>query len=242
MKTIVILSAALTTSVLLSGCCTSGGPHTPASRGFTPIFNGRDFEGWKLDETAAAHWRVVDGSLDFDGVKGDLWTERSFENFELLVEWRWEGPSQGTIERPLIELDGSSRIDENGDVVTVQIEERDSGIYLRGNSKSQVNIWEWPAGSGEVYGYRTDGSMPATTRAAATPRMRADRPVGEWNSFRILLVGETLDVHLNGEHVLMNCLLPGVPASGPIGLQAHGSGIRFRNLLVRPIPDASPAR
>ena len=151
------------------------------------------------------------------------------------MEWRWEGPSQGRIERPIIEPDGSYRLDEDGERVTVLVEERDSGIYLRGNSKSQVNIWEWPAGSGEVYGYRTDGSMPAATRAAATPRSRADRPIGDWNSFRILMIDETLDVHLNGEHVLVDCVLPGVPESGPIGLQAHGSGIQFRNLYVRPI-------
>ena len=77
--------------------------------------------------------------------------------------------------------------------------------------------------------------MPAATRAAATPLARADRPVGEWNAFRISMVGETLNVHLNGQHVLVDCVLPGVPASGPIGLQAHGSSIRFTDILVRPI-------
>lgn len=245
MKSTVILTATVLSTAALSlglagGCCTV--QSDPVTDGFTPLFNGTDFEGWNRNADAEAHWSVREGVLDFDGVKGDLWTTDSYEDFELLLEWRWEGPSQGPVERPIIEPDGSLRLDENGDAVTVLVEERDSGVYLRGNSKSQVNIWEWPAGSGEVYGYRTDGSMPAATRAAATPRMRADRPVGEWNSFRILLVDETLDVHLNGEHVLMNCLLPGVPASGPIGLQAHGSGIRFRNLLVRPIPGASPAR
>ena len=40
----------------------------------------------------------------------------------------------------------------------------DSGIYLRGSSKSQVNIWCWPIGSGEVYGYRTDASQPPEMR------------------------------------------------------------------------------
>ncbi len=201
--------------------------------GFNPIFNGVDFEGWKVDDVAAEHWRIVDGELDFDGVKGDLWTISSYEDFEISLEWRWEGPSQGPMQRPVIDLDGSYRLDENGDRVTVLVEERDSGIYLRGNSKSQVNLWEWPAGSGEVYGYRTDGAMPAATRAAATPRSNADHPVGEWNSLWIRLVGETLDVWLNGEHVIVACELPGVPESGPIGLQAHGSGIRFRHLHAR---------
>ena len=223
------------TSNALVGCCTQEPPELRESTGFLPLFNGRDFDGWKVDELVTKHWSVIDGTLDFDGVKGDLWSLESFEDFELLVNWRWEGPSQGLRQRPLILPDGSYQLDQNGDQVTVEVEERDSGIYLRGNSKSQVNIWEWPAGSGEVYGYRTDGSMPAATRAAATPLDRADRPVGEWNAFRISMVGETLNVHLNGQHVLVDCVLPGVPDAGPIGLQAHGSGIQFTDILVRPI-------
>ena len=234
MKSTTSASVLLVASALSIGCA---GPASvnPREAGFVPLFNGVDFDGWKVDELVAEHWAVIDGTLDFDGVKGDLWSLESFEDFELLVSWRWEGPSQGSIERPIIEPDGSYRKDDAGDTVTVLVEERDSGIYLRGNSKSQVNIWEWPAGSGEVYGYRTDGSMPAATRAAATPLDRADRPVGEWNAFRISMVGETLNVHLNGQHVLVDCVLPGVPDSGPIGLQAHGSGIQFTDILVRPI-------
>ena len=234
MKSTTSASVLLVASALSIGCA---GPASvnPREAGFVPLFNGVDFDGWKVDELVAEHWAVIDGTLDFDGVKGDLWSLESFEDFELLVSWRWEGPSQGSIERPIIEPDGSYRKDDAGDTVTVLVEERDSGIYLRGNSKSQVNIWEWPAGSGEVYGYRTDGSMPAATRAAATPLDRADRPVGEWNAFRISMLGETLNVHLNGQHVLVDCVLPGVPDAGPIGLQAHGSGIQFTDILVRPI-------
>ncbi|WP_410960635.1 hypothetical protein, partial [Salmonella sp. SAL4357] len=44
-----------------------------------------------------------------------------------------------------------------------------SGISLRGSSKSQVNMWCWPVGSGEVYGYRTDKKLPPEVRAAVTP-------------------------------------------------------------------------
>ena len=222
-------------SNLLTGCCTQEPQEPRESTGFLPLFNGRNFDGWKVDEAADAHWSIRDGALDFDGTKGDLWTADSFEDFELLVDWRWIGPSQGLRQRPIILPDGSYQLDEHGDQVTVEVEERDSGIYLRGNSKSQVNIWEWPAGSGEVYGYRTDGSMPPETRAGATPVKNADQPVGEWNRFRIHLVGEILNVHLNGEHVLRDCPLPGVPAQGPIGLQAHGSAIQFTNLAIRPI-------
>ena len=52
----------------------------------------------------------------------------------------------------------------------------DSGIYLRGSSKSQVNIWCNPLGSGEVWGYRTDQKQTEDVRKAVTPIKNADSP------------------------------------------------------------------
>jgi hypothetical protein len=111
--------------------------------------------------------------------------------------------------------------------------ERDSGIFLRGSTKSQVNMWMWPCGSGEVWGYRTDPKMPADVRAACTPKVAADAPVGQWNRFRIRMQGDVLDVWLNGAQVIESATLPGVPAEGPIGLQSHGSAVEFANIYVR---------
>ncbi|HLY72532.1 MAG TPA: DUF1080 domain-containing protein, partial [Planctomycetota bacterium] len=100
----------------------------------------------------------------------------------------------------------------------------DSGVYIRDRKgKAQVNIWTWPIGSGEVYGYRMDKNQPAAVRAAVTPKKKADKPVGEWNSFVITLKGTRLTVVLNGETVIENADLPGLQARGPIGLQHHGS-------------------
>jgi hypothetical protein len=109
----------------------------------------------------------------------------------------------------------------------------DSGIFLRGHGKSQVNIWGWPAGSGELWGYRTDEAQPASVRAGATPRVRADRPIGQWNRFVITMKGDRVTVELNGRTVVENARLPGVPERGPIGLQHHGDPIDFANLYVR---------
>jgi hypothetical protein len=127
------------------------------------------------------------------------------------------------------------------------LENADSGIYLRGFSKSQVNIWCWPIGSGEVYGYRTDRAQPPEVRAGVTPKVRADRPVGEWNSFEITMRGDKLTVLLNGQEVLRDAALPGIPAEGPIGLQHHGgfkdgrylpasSLVQFRDIQIKELP------
>src|SRR5207244_12905920 len=112
---------------------------------------------------------------------------------------------------------------QDGKDETIEIEDADSGVYLRGSPKSQVNIWMWPIGSGEVYGYRTDNKMPAEVRAGVTPKKNADRPRGEWNTFEITMKGDRLWVKLNGEEVISNAQLPNVPPSGPLALQHHGS-------------------
>lgn len=120
----------------------------------------------------------------------------------------------------------------------------DSGIFLRGSSKSQVNIWCWPIGSGEMYGYRTDPEQPAEVRAAVTPRRQADKPAGEWNRFEITVRGGRVSVVLNGKKVIEEAQLPGLPASGAIGLQHHGakrdgkwvsppSLVQFRNIFLQ---------
>jgi hypothetical protein len=54
----------------------------------------------------------------------------------------------------------------------------DAGIYLRGSSKSQVNIRCWPVGSGEVYGYRTDPSQPPEIRAGESSVRRPAHLLG----------------------------------------------------------------
>ncbi|MGE3818127.1 MAG: DUF1080 domain-containing protein, partial [Isosphaeraceae bacterium] len=123
----------------------------------------------------------------------------------------------------------------------------DSGVYLRDpKGKSQVNMWCWPIGSGEVYGYRMDKSMPAKVRAGVTPRTQADKPIGQWNAFEITLKGDRLTVVLNGTTVIEDAELPGIPKTGPIILQHHGgyrdgkytgppSLVQFRNIRIKPL-------
>ena len=84
-----------------------------------------------------------------------------------------------------------------------------------------------------MWGYRTDTAMPAEVRAAVTPKAAADAKIGQWNRYFVRMRGEYLTVVLNGVTVIDHAHLPGVPASGPIGLQSHGSGISFSNILIR---------
>jgi hypothetical protein len=221
-------------------------PLNQAPAGFTRLFNGRDLSGWRgrqpnyspheqaglspaeLAEKQKAwnaqrdlHWRVdaAKGEIVSDGNDPHLATERDYGDFELWIDWLMVSP--------------------NGD----------SGIYLRGYP--QVQIWD-PAnpreqrngadrGSGGLWNNNPDNP-------GRWPLVKADRPVGEWNTFRIRMTGSRVWVWLNDQltvdgQVLDNYFNRAIPVlpSGPIELQTHGSEIRFRNIYVREIPASEAA-
>lgn len=207
------------------------------ARDFRSLYTGVDLSGWKVTDAHRGHWTAKDWTIDFDGQGPDLWTTDSFENFILICDWRWTTKGTPT-ERPVILANGDNATDAQGNAITRTVQDAgDSGIYLRGNSKSQVNIWSWPIGSGEVYGYRTDGSQPPEVRAGVTPKEVADAPIGQWNRFVITMRGDRLTVVLNGKTVIENAQLPDVPRTGPIGLQSHGSSIQFANIYILELSD-----
>lgn len=213
-----------------------------------PLFNGRDLAGWKVPEGDNGHWKVIDGVIDYDAASeapGDksLWTDRVYRDFVLRVDWRITSTPYVNPNVFIIRHDGTHKKDAGGREIRIPVPDSDSGIYLRGSTKAQVNIWSWPIGSGEVYGYRMDRTLPAAVRAAVTPARNADRDIGEWNQFEITLRGTRLTVVLNGLTVIRDADLPGIPAEGPIGLQHHGaqkdgvwtsppSLVQFRNISI----------
>jgi alpha-L-fucosidase len=114
----------------------------------------------------------------------------------------------------------------------------DSGIYLRGTP--QVQIWDNAIGSGGLYNNQENSSAPFIV---------ADNPAGEWNKFRIVMIGDRVSVWLNDFNVveavpLENSWNRGTPLAsrGPIELQAHGSELRFRNVFIRRIIDPEAER
>jgi len=221
-----------------------------AQDGFTSLFNGNDFTGWKVPAGDNGHWKVVDGVIDYDaeseapGNDKSLWSERAFGDFVLKVEWRIKSTPYINPGVPIILPTGLHKKDADGKEIRTSVPDSDSGIYLRGDSKAQVNIWAWPIGSGEVYGYRMDAKMPPAVRAGVTPKRNADRDIGAWNAFEITMRGDRLTVVLNGEEVISAAQLPGIAPRGPIALQHHGakkdgvwvsppSLVQFRNISIK---------
>ena len=146
---------------------------------------------------------------------------------------------------PIVKPDGTHKKNADGEEIRISVPDSDSGIFLRGEGKSQINIWCWPVGSGEVYGYRMDQNMSTEVRAGVTPKVLADNDIGKWNTFEITMKGDRVSVKLNGKQVLKEARLTGIPERGRIALQHHGGKnkdgewtsppalVQFRNIAIK---------
>jgi hypothetical protein len=236
-----ILGCALVAMLILPALtgCKAPGQSTHINQpppGFVALFNGVDLTGWwgadtedprqylalppaefqkKHDASLAdihQHWTVQGDELVNDGHGLFLTTDKNYGDFELLVDYK-----------------------------TVPL--ADSGIYLRGCP--QVQIWDSTEqakfslgadkGSGGLWNNRP-GSP------GKDPLVKADQPFGEWNHFRVVMVGAKVWVWLNGQQTVAGAPLENYynydlppPPRGPIQLQTHGGEIRWRNLFIREI-------
>ncbi|NJM37209.1 MAG: DUF1080 domain-containing protein [Akkermansiaceae bacterium] len=203
------------------------------AEGYTRLFNGRNLDGWKHEGTT--EWFGSNGILKHTGKKGEpahLWTVKEYGDCVMVFDWRWS--SKGAMAmQPIVLPDGSLKLGTDGTEERQEIEEQDSGIFLRGSEDAQVNLWNWSVGSGEVWGYRKNMELPAEVRASLVPKVKADRPIGEWNRVMITIKSDRLTVNINNRLVIDNAQLPGVPAKGAIGLQHHGQSLDFANLWIK---------
>jgi len=227
------VTAALGTGAVLERAARADRPVS----GSAALFNGKDLTGWHglktmdprgfealgPDEKAKAlaegaedlakHWRVENGEIVNDGHGAYLTSDKDYGDIEFLIDFKI-GPKG------------------------------DSGIYLRGTP--QIQIWDFTEPSYARMGAdKGSGGLWNNTPGAPgkDPLTQADRPINEWNTCRIIQVGERTTVYLNDKLVVdharlenyWNRKLP-LPAKGPIQLQTHDHEIHWRNISVREIP------
>ncbi len=244
----------LAAGILVMSWGVGAGAQEPAET----LFDGTSLDAWIVPEGDNGHWKIVevDGLkvIDYDArseAPGDknLISRKEYGDFRVSLDWRIKETPFTNPNIAYVLPDGTHARGVDGKELTLALPDSDSGIYLRDrNGKSQVNMWCWPIGSGEVYGYRMDASQPPEVRAGVTPRHQADKPVGEWNHFEITLKGDRLTVVLNGVTVIENAALPGIPERGPICLQHHGgfdaasgkytgppSLVQFKDIVITPL-------
>jgi len=204
----------------------STGMDTPPP-GFVPLFDGKDLKGWKgLVANPLLRAKMDSAQLAAAQVLADSSMRTHWSVADGVLVFDGKGESLCTAnDFSDFELLVDWKIEKEGD----------SGIYLRGSP--QVQIWDpaqWPEGSGGLYNNQKGRSKPL---------QRADNPIGEWNTFRIRMIGERVTVYLNDVLVVDSIALenywdrsiPVFPA-GQIELQSHSSPLFFRNIFIREIP------
>ena len=210
---------------------------------FISLFNGKDLNQWILPKGEHT-WKIVDGIIDYDSKGGNLTTRKSFSDYVLKLDWRFKRTAGPPYNAKIFDRNGNQKVDADGKPMTRPIKNADSGIFVRGSGKSQVNLWCWPCGSGQLWAFHK--SEDPILRKGALPKVNADKPVGEWNEMKITMKGETVTIVLNGKTVLDQSKMPGVGSEGPIVLQHHGGYneknktwssasalIQFRNLFIK---------
>ncbi len=206
--------------------------------GFHSLYTGLDLSGWQVDAAQSAHWKASDWRLLCDGksdaADSSLWSQKEFGDFILICDWKLTRKAQPKTFAGILPS-GEAAL-ENGQPKTVEaVDAGMSGIALRGDRKSEIQIGGHPVGSGLIDGYRTDKTATAQLRAAVTPKLRADRPAGQWNRFVITLKGERVSVVLNGQTVIEDAALAGLPKRGRLGLLPHGDAVEFANIYIKEI-------
>ncbi|MFA6701698.1 MAG: DUF1080 domain-containing protein [Dysgonamonadaceae bacterium] len=210
----------------------------PKDGGYISMFNGKNLDGWKgLVENPIKRSIMSKKDLAAAQIKADK---------QSAIDWIVE---DGNIIFTGKGFDNLCTEKQYGDfemLVDWKLytgPEPDAGIYLRGTP--QVQIWDTArvnvgaqVGSGGLYNNQSNPSKPLKV---------ADQKVGEWNTFKIKMVGDRVSVWLNGELVTDNVILenywdrsqPIFPVE-QIELQAHGSKVAYRNLFIKEIKKAEP--
>lgn len=207
-----------------------------APKGFTALFNGKDLNGWK---------GLLASPNDNPAKRATLSKE---EAAKLQQEADENMRQHWNVEKGEIVFDGKGRsLCTKKDYKDFEMlvdwkipAHGDSGIYLRGSP--QVQIWDpftKPAKNGSEVG---SGGLYNNKQNPSKPSKVADKPIGEWNRFRIVMVGEKVHVFLNGELVVNDVTLENywdrsIPIfpTGQIELQNHGDQLWFKNIYIREI-------
>ena len=204
----------------------------PPDEGFKSMFNGRDLTGWQgLVENPVIRAKMRSVDLERRQAEADMMVPSNWSVKDGCIWFNGKGENLCSVaEYGDFEMLVDWKITKDGD----------SGIYMRGTP--QVQIWDTSrtdvgaqVGSGGLYNNQVNMSKPIKV---------ADNPVGEWNTFRIIMIGEKVSVWLNGELVVDNVIMenfwnrkiPILP-KGPIELQAHGTDLAFREIYVREISE-----
>ncbi len=181
-----------------------------------PLFDGKTFTGWEGD--IGSVWRIEDaalvaGSMEKKQEKNNfLATTKTYGDFELTLKWKLEG-TEGFV---------------NG------------GVQFRTERiPNHHEVSGYQADLGKGYdGALYDESRRKKMLAQPSPEVlaKAQKPLGEWNDYRIRAEGNRIQIWLNGvQTVDYTETEPNIALTGIIAVQIHGGAtsiVRYKDLII----------
>jgi hypothetical protein len=218
----------LSLALLLLAAAALGPPALTAAdkdAGGEELFNGKNLDGWDtfLDPNAKGAkpedvWKVEDGVIKCKGKpNGYLITKKDYGNYILELEWRW--PDKPGNSGVFVHVSGDNKIWPKG--AEAQLHSGSAGdFWLVDNFKLTVDKERQDPRQARHY-FRVGKDK------------KVEKPVGEWNKYRITCKGDTIALEINGEKV--NEGTSAEASKGKIILQSEGAPIEFRNIKLTPI-------
>lgn len=204
--------------MIRSGICTFflGALTLTAHADPVPLFDGKTFTGW--EGNTGSVWRIEDGALVAGSLEKKqeknnfLATEKKYGDFDLTLKWKLEG-TEGFV---------------NGGVQfrTVRIP-----------NHHEVSGYQADLGKG-YDGALYDESRRKKMMAQPSPEVlaKAQKPLGEWNDYRIRAEGKRIQIWLNGvQTVDYTEAEPNIDLTGIIAVQIHGGAtsiVRYKDLMI----------
>jgi hypothetical protein len=184
--------------------------------GFTPLFNGKDFTGWKffLDPKAkgaepSQTWSIKDNMIICTGQPlGYFYTEKPYKNYVLSYDWQYMQPPEG-----------KKSTFNSGALVHIQEHKIwPKCIEVQGANKNHAFLYFLGA-------KKLDAKYDQATKDKVT------KPIGEWNTTEITCKADgSIIAKINGTEVSSG---KSDLTDGQIGFQSEGAEIHFRNIKIK---------
>ena len=186
------------------------------------LFDGQSFDGWEGDIEDT--WRIENGTLTAGSLEKEaarnefLSTKQVFRNFDLKLKYK---------------IIGDHKINAGVQFRTKRIPDHHEVIGFQ----AEIS----PAFDGNLYDESRRRKFLA--KPQETLRKKAQAAVGAdgWNTYRILAVGNRIQLWLNGvQTVDYTETDESIEKSGIIAIQIHGGmkgTVSFKDLVLRPLAD-----
>ena len=203
------------------------------------LFNGKDLDGWHIDipemdtNAAAINPFIIRNKMlvSLGTPQGHLITDSVYQDFRLEVEYRFAAVPgncgvlvSASTPRVLYKMFPKS--------VEVQLMNKNAGDFWCIGENIVVPDMETRRGPKANWG-TTDGKE----RRVKNLTDNSEKPVGEWNSMTVECVGNSIKVWVNND--LVNYGFNATASKGNIALQAEGSEVEFRKVVLTPITKLS---